>query len=135
MTVILKESSLHITNADIEANIISELYFTAKDGVSGHYGGLPDHCDDALGLLTFCVLIFKNGFSVTGEVACASPEDFITELGRQKAREKAIEKTRTLMGYELKTKLSEAQVENEKPLGRSLILCHGCEGDCDCICG
>lgn len=135
MTVIFKESSLHITNADVEANIISEYYFTAKDGVSGHFGGLPDHYDDALALLTFCVLVLKNGFTVTGEAACASPENFNSELERKKAREKAIEKTRSRMVYELMTELSEAQVENEKPLGRSLILCHGCEGDCDCICG
>lgn len=45
MAVIFKESSLRITNADVEANINSEYYFTAKDGVSGHFGGLPDHCE------------------------------------------------------------------------------------------
>lgn len=131
----LKESAPRVTLEDIKANIVGEWYFTAKDGVAGHFGGLPDPYDDALGLLTFCVLVLRNGFTVTGEAACVSPENFNAELGRKIAREKAIEKIWPLMGYELKTKLSEAPVENEKPIGGPLILCHGCEGDCDCVCG
>ena len=128
-----------ITPADIEANIVSEHYFTAMDGVIGAAGcpsivaGTP--VNSPLDLLTFCVLVLRNGFTVTGEAACVSPENFNAELGRTIAREKAIEKIWPLMGYALKTKLSEAQVENEKPIGGPLILCHGCEGDCDCVCG
>jgi hypothetical protein len=59
----------------------------------------------ALGLLTFCVLVLKNGFTVTGESACASPENFDAEIGRKIARQKAIEKIWPLMGYALKDKL------------------------------
>ena len=33
--------------------------------------------------LTVCVLTLANGFTVTGESACASPENFDTELGRK----------------------------------------------------
>ncbi|MFW9606416.1 MAG: Gp49 family protein [Pseudomonas sp.] len=133
-----KESAPRITIQDIEANIADEVYFTAADGYEGatgqnRYGrmnSLP------LSLLTFCVLVLRNGFTVTGEAACVSPENFNAELGRKIAREKAVEKIWPLMGYELKTKLSEAPVENEKPpIGGPLILCHGCEGDCDCVCG
>ena len=57
-------------------------------------------------LLTFCVLILKNGFTVTGESACASPENFDAELGRKIARENAISKVWPLMGYALKERLT-----------------------------
>ena len=97
----------HITPDDIEANIVSEHYFTARDGVAGHYGGLPDPYPDALSLLTFCVLVLRNGFTVTAESACASPENLDAELGRKIARQNAVGKMWPLMGYELKQRLSE----------------------------
>lgn len=96
-----------VTPADIEANIFGEHYFTARDGIDG--AGAPDHIDGAsLGLLTFCVLVLKNGFTVTGESACASPENFDAELGKKIARAAAINKVWPLMGYALKQTLSEA---------------------------
>ena len=106
-----------ITPADIEANIVSEHYFTARDGRRGAlyeetYVGrerpLPDNADlTPLDLLTFCVLVLKNGFTVTGESACASPENFDAQIGREIARKNAVEKIWPLMGYELRSKLAE----------------------------
>lgn len=60
----------------------------------------------ALGLLTFCVLVLRNGFTVTGKSACASPENFDAGIGRNMARENAINKIWPLMGYELRSKLA-----------------------------
>ena len=57
-------------------------------------------------LLTFCVLVLRNGFTVTGESACASPENFDAEVGRKIARANAVNKVWPLMGYELKSKLT-----------------------------
>jgi Phage protein (N4 Gp49/phage Sf6 gene 66) family len=62
----------------------------------------------SLPLLTFCVLVLRNGFTVTGESACASPENFDAELGRKIARQNATAKIWPLMGYELRSKLSQA---------------------------
>ena len=87
------------------ADIAGEYYFTAKDGIAGRFGGLPDPYHDSLGLLTFCVLVLKNGFTVTGESACASPDNFDAELGRKIARQNAVQKMWPLMGYELKCRL------------------------------
>lgn len=98
-----------VTPADIEANIAECHYFTALDGVDGHFRGGPEAqaCDAiALGLLTFCVLVLKNGFTVTGESACASPENFDAEIGRKIARANAVNKVWPLMGYALKDRLS-----------------------------
>lgn len=101
-----------ITPQALQDNISSEHYFTAGDGYAGaasltvEDGGVispPDQLD----LLTFCVLILKNGFTVTGESACASPENFDAEIGRKIARQNAEQKIWPLMGYELKQRLSE----------------------------
>lgn len=93
-----------VTPADIEANIASEHYFTAWDGASLQLDG-PSDIPTALRLLTFCVLVLRNGFTVTGESACASPENFDAELGRKIARQNAVSKMWPLMGYALKEKL------------------------------
>lgn len=56
--------------------------------------------------LTVCVLTLQNGFTVSGESACASPAMFDAEIGRTIARRNAKDKLWSLLGYELKTKLS-----------------------------
>ena len=102
-----------ITPADIQANIANVFYFTAKQGAEmaakeagSNKAGEPSE-GIALGLLTFCVLVLKNGFTVTGESACASPENFDAEIGRKIARENATQKVWSLMGYELKSRLTQ----------------------------
>lgn len=60
----------------------------------------------SLTLLTFCVLVLKNGFTVTGESACASPENFDAEVGKKIDRQNAVNKIWPLMGYELRSKLA-----------------------------
>jgi len=89
-----------ITLEDIEANIASEVTFNV--------GSVLKDCpvSASCGLLTICVLTLKNGFTVTGESACASPENFDAELGRKIAREYAVQKIRPLLGYELCSKLA-----------------------------
>jgi hypothetical protein len=57
--------------------------------------------------LTVCCLVLRNGFTVTGESAAASPENFDAEIGRLIARQNAREKIWALEGYLLKEKLSE----------------------------
>lgn len=100
-------SAPSVTIADIDENIIAEFYFTGADGVRGT-GHLfqTDKTSAALSKLTFCVLVLRNGFTVTGESACLSPENFDAEKGKQYAREHAIEKLWPLMGYALKEKLA-----------------------------
>jgi hypothetical protein len=57
--------------------------------------------------LTVCCLTLRNGFTVTGESACADPALFDAERGRQIAREKAKQKIWALEGYLLKQSLHE----------------------------
>lgn len=62
-------------------------------------------------MLTVCCLTLANGFTVTGESACASPANFNMELGRKIARTHAREKIWALEGYLLKQRLSETPAE------------------------
>lgn len=98
-----------VTPSDIDASIRSEHYFTAGQAVGEvRSSDMPlalDTCQ-ALDLLTFCVLVLRNGFTLTGESACASPENFDAELGRKIARQNAVAKIWPLMGYALKERLS-----------------------------
>lgn len=55
--------------------------------------------------LTFCIITLENGFTVTGESACASPENFDAEIGKKIAYDNAREKIWALEGYLLKEKL------------------------------
>ncbi|WP_277964596.1 Gp49 family protein [Pseudomonas sp. RIT-To-2] len=106
-----------VTPADLKANIVSEHYFTAGQGdakavedAAFSDGSLNASSSRAtptvLQLLTFCVLVLRNGFTVTGESACASPENFDAEIGKRIARENAVAKVWPLMGYELRSKLA-----------------------------
>lgn len=101
-----------VTPNDIEENIVSEHYFTAADGALGalsmtdadpvaSFHGLPN----SLHLLTFCILVLRNGFTLTGESACASAENFNAELGRKIARNHAVQKMWPIMGYALRERL------------------------------
>lgn len=91
-----------ITPDHIESVIQSEYYFTAADGLADE-----TIYETSLNLLTFCVLVLRNGFTVSGESACTSPENFDAELGRKIARRNAVDKIWLLEGYLLKQRLSE----------------------------
>jgi len=60
--------------------------------------------------LTFCILTLQNGFSVTGQSACASVETFDKKIGEEIAFENAREKIWLLEGYLLKQRLFENNI-------------------------
>lgn len=94
----------HVTPADIESNIIAQHFFTAAQGSRASTPQQSVH--ESLDLLTICVLVLRNGFTVTGESACVSPENFNAEVGCKVARQHAVEKIWPLMGYALKEELA-----------------------------
>jgi hypothetical protein len=99
-------TATRVTPADIEANIAAEYTFTADKAVGP---GVP--LMQSLRLLTFCVLVLRNGFTVTGQSACASPENFNADIGRRIAREDAIRQCWPLLGYELKERLYQRSLD------------------------
>lgn len=90
----IKEKGLtakRITPDDLDAEIVSEEYHV-----------FPGSC------LTVCCLTLKNGFAVTGESACASPENFNAGIGQKIARANAREKMWPLLGFRLRDELASA---------------------------
>lgn len=99
-----------VTPEHVESVISSEIYGTADDLAMANLDKIirnDDSCAQTPArLLTFCVLVLRNGFTVTGESACASPENFDAELGRKIARQNAVNKVWMLEGYLLKERLA-----------------------------
>lgn len=98
-----------VTPADIDGEIASEHYFTAEQGAFAAFDPPrgADIVPPELSLLTFCVLVLRNGFTVTGESACASLENFDVEIGRRIARQNAVAKVWPLLGFRLRDKLAQ----------------------------
>ena len=59
--------------------------------------------------VTVCCLCLRNGFTVIGESACASPSNFDPELGRKIARDNARGKIWALEGYALREQIFAGQ--------------------------
>jgi hypothetical protein len=59
--------------------------------------------------VTVCCLTLRNGFTVIGESAAASPENFDAEIGRKIARTHARDKIWALEGYLLRQEISEGR--------------------------
>lgn len=82
-------TAARVTPELVDASIVGEAYYVFPDTT-----------------LTVCCLTLRNGFTVTGESACASPENFDADLGRKIARQNAREKIWALEGYALRERLA-----------------------------
>lgn len=78
-----------VTPAIVDAAIVDEDYYVFPNTT-----------------VTICLLKLRNGFSVTGESAAASPANYNAELGRKIARDYARNKIWQLEGYLLRERLS-----------------------------
>ena len=118
-----------ITPSHIEDCIASVHFFTAADGARASMSlteGVPDTSIEALNLLTICVLVLKNGFTVVGKSACASPENFNADIGKDVAWRDAKEQIWPLEGYLLKQNLYEQKQSQDMLKG--FLEEDNCEG-------
>ena len=95
-----------LTPADIDSKIKAVEYILPRDVCKRDNGVEVFDAPLPLQTLTFCILTLENGFTVTGESACASPENFDAEIGKKIAYDNAREKIWLLEGYLLKEKLN-----------------------------
>lgn len=79
-----------LTNAVIQAAIAGEAYVLIEGSTT-----------------MICALHMANGFVITGESACASPENFDEKVGADVAYKNAVSKVWQLEGYLLKQRLFE----------------------------
>lgn len=73
---------------DVEAAIVGESYTLLPNGRT-----------------TVCQLTLDNGFTVEGQSACVSVENYNEELGNKFARERAVDKVWQLLGFRLADQL------------------------------
>lgn len=118
-----------ITPSHIEDCIASVHFFTAADGATAVMGDSDTISNDSLQsleLLTICVMVLKNGFTVVGKSSCASPENFNAEIGKDVAWRDAKEQIWPLEGYLLKQNLYEQKQSQDMLKG--FLEDDSCEG-------
>jgi Phage protein (N4 Gp49/phage Sf6 gene 66) family len=89
-----------VSLASMEAKIAHKYEFTADK--------IVDETDypPVLRILSVCVLVMRNGFTVIGKAAPASADNFNRDLGKKLAYEDAIRQLWPLEGYALREKLA-----------------------------
>jgi hypothetical protein len=95
-----------VTLADIEAAIAERHDIRADSAISYANGGAVLSRSHPLCLLSICILVMRNGFTIIGKSAPASAANFNAELGRKLAYEDAIRQIWPLMGWALRDKLA-----------------------------
>lgn len=119
MTDIIK-----ITPDQVQEMIESVYFFTGAEGIAGaHFnhqcnvfgdGGpetkpineFVESINEAFRILTFCVIVLKNGWTVTGTSSPIDPKAFNPTKGEDCAYDRAIEQIYPLVGFMLKSELS-----------------------------
>jgi hypothetical protein len=93
---------IKITVKDVEDNIQDKVFFTGADGYNGQHFrtkiGFPD-TPKCLKLVTFCVLVLRNGFIVAGQSMCVNAENYDKAVCEKRACENAIDKVIGAMLY------------------------------------
>lgn len=92
-----------VTLDSMNEKVAGEYYFTAAQAVAGLSDAPQMH---ALTVLTICILVMRNGYTIIGKSAPADPSNFNAELGKKFAREDAIRQVWPLEGYTLRERLS-----------------------------
>ncbi len=90
-----------VSLASMEAKIAERYDITGSEAVDAT---MPP-TSPSLAILSICILVMDNGFTVIGKAAPASAENFNRELGKKFAYEDAIRQLWPLEGYLLRSQL------------------------------
>lgn len=99
-----KATAPRVSLKDIEDNIALRIDTTGIELAANPALDLTTH--NSLRILSICLLVMKNGFTVIGKSAPASEQNYDMELGKRLAYEDAIRQLWPLMGYALREKLA-----------------------------
>ena len=112
------------TDEEVNQHIVTEGYFTALDALSKGamlqmpnvrlietHGNEPDvqFSVRALGSLMLCVLVTRNGFTVTGTSICMDPERFDPEIAMAQARQSAVRHLIPYLAFHVRTEQQAAE--------------------------
>ena len=98
---LVQKTPHRVTLESMNAKVAAEYYFTGAQAVA--HLGAPKHA--SLDVLTICILVMPNGFTIIGKSAPADAGNFNAELGQKFAREDAIRQLWPLEGYLLREQL------------------------------
>lgn len=106
-----KSNAPRVTAQRLEDRIAATFTFNAFDAVDDtEVQTMNGLAIESLSLLTIAVLVLRNGFTVVGTSACASPENYDSSIGRALAVADAKNKIWPLEGYLLKEQLAMDQL-------------------------
>lgn len=94
---------------DIESKIIAKQFVTGLDAVKANDEDVVQEAVQPLEILTLCLVVVSNGFTVVGKSAPASPDNFNKDLGEEFAYEDAVRQLWPLMGYALRDRLARGE--------------------------
>lgn len=94
-----------VSLADIENAILERHDLVAGDIVASRDDEPGRPVLGSLGVLSICLVVFRNGFVVIGKSAPASAENYDREVGRKFAYEDAIRQAWPLFGFALRDRL------------------------------
>lgn len=106
--LIEKAVAPRVTLEGLEANIRSHYCYNVLEVLQAYNETHPDNqypVREELNTLTMCVIVLNNGYTVTGQSACADPKNYNKEIGDRLAFEDAKKKIWPLMGYVLKEEI------------------------------
>ena len=103
-----RSTAPRVSLQSMKDKVAGEYYFTANAALRAlnHSEGADYPYHHSLDLLTICLLVMQNGFTIIGKSAPASPENFDPEKGKAFAYEDAIKQLWPLEGYALRDRLS-----------------------------
>lgn len=97
-----KATGRRVTLEDVNDAIATEHFFRGSEAILPGQGPVRAMSHATLQCMTFCVLVLTNGFSVTGQSACADPANYNKDIGERIARQDAVGKIWPLLGFLLK---------------------------------
>lgn len=98
-----------VTKNAVENEIVNEIYFTAANAMPEALQ-VQDLVPKAMEMITFCVMILQNGHRIVGvNAGPIDPRIFDENIGRQMAREHALDQIWPLMGYALREKIKQEE--------------------------
>lgn len=102
-----------VTLDDIKRSIKARYDVRGYEAVGFTADDPGDH--PSLGVLTLCILVLHNGWTVVGKSAPASTENFNADLGKDLAFKDAVTQIWPLMGFELRCRLHQLEQAANTP--------------------
>lgn len=118
---------MKVTEELIESRIVGKYFFNLGEAVNSTCTEVAPKDLARMSLVTKCVLVLENGYTIVGHSACVDPAIYNEQLGQQYAYKNAIDKIWALEGYVLANQMHEQALNQEMLKGFADGDCDGCK--------